>query len=328
VTSTRRRLTLRAATALAFGLLAALPAARSALAQSKSNIKFIVPLAPGGPNDTTARLMADEIGKAQGVNMIVENRPGAGTVIGTEVVARAAPDGATILMSAGSFIVNSTVKKLDYDPLTSFEHICYLVESPQVIAVPASSPLKTIGDLLKAAKEKPGALTLAANGPATAPHIEFEMFKHAAGVDMTFVPFPGDAPSLNALLGEQVSAALFDYATAAPQLAAGKLRVLVVGTEKRLPGLPDVPTIGEAGYKDLEWVGTLGVVAPAKTSKKDMDQLIGWFTAALKNPELEKKLANLGLFPKGLCGADYTAFLKKQMAQFQRGVKEANIKAE
>lgn len=315
------------ATALAFGLCAALTAPGGALAQSRT-IKFIVPLAPGGPNDTVARLMADEIGRAQGVNMIVENRPGAGTVIGTEQVARAAPDGGTILMSAGSFIVNSTVKKLDYDPLTSFEHICYLVESPQVIAVPATSPYKTIGDLLKAAKEKPGALTLAANGPATAQHIEFEMFRHAAGVDITFVPFPGDAPTVNALLGEQVTAALFDYATAMPQVAAGKLRVLVAGTSKRFDALPDVPTVGEIGFKDLEWVGTLGVVAPAKTPKATMDQLIGWFGAALKAPALTAKLNNIGLYPKGLCGADYTAFLRKQFTQFQRGVKEANIKAE
>jgi tripartite-type tricarboxylate transporter receptor subunit TctC len=302
----------------------ALPAA----AQSGKNIKFIVPLAPGGPNDTVARLMADEIGRAQGVSMIVDNRPGAGTVIGTEQVARAAPDGNTILMAAGSFIVNSTVKKLNYDPLTSFEHICYLVESPQVITVPTSSPIKTLDDFIAVAKAKLGALTLAANGPATAQHIEFEMFKHAAGLDITFVPFPGDAPTLNAILGDQVSAALLDYASVAPQIRAGKLRVLVVGTAKRIPALPDVPTVGEAGYKDLEWVGTLGVVAPAKTPKADMDQLIGWFQAALKSPQLSEKLANLGLYPKGLCGADYTAFLRKQFAQFQRGVAEGNIKAE
>ena len=325
MTLATRRIATRAVAALALGL-AAVCAGGPASAESRT-VKFIVPLAPGGPNDTTARLLADEIGREQpGVAMVVENHPGAGTIIGTQLTARATPDGNTIMMAAGSFIVNSVVKKLDYDPLTSFEHICYLVESPQLIAVPTSSPFKTIGDMIKAAKDKPGAITLAANGPATAQHIEFALFTHAAGVEMTFVPFPGDAPTVNALLGSQVNAALFDYATAAPQIAAGKIRALVVGTEKRLPPLPDVPTIGEAGFKDLEWVGTLGVVAPAKTPKPEIDKLTGWFSQALKNPDVAKKLENIGLYPKDVCGAAYTAFLRKQRAQFQQGVDQANIK--
>ena len=298
-----------------------------AQAQSRT-IKYVVPLAPGGPNDTIARLMADEIGRAQGVTIVVENKPGAGTVIGTDMVARAAPDGNTILQAAGSFMVNSTVKKLNYDPFTSFEHICYLVETPQLIVVPASSPYRTIDDLLKAARAKPGELTLGANGPATAQHIEFELFRHAAGIEMTFVPYPGDAPTLTAVLGAQVSAALFDYSTASAQIADGKLRPLLVGTSKRITELPDVPTLADIGFNDLEWVGTLGVVAPAKTPPAITNELIGWFSAALKAPAIQPKLAALGVLPKGLCGADYTAFLRKQFAQFQRGVREANITVE
>ena len=168
-------------------------AATSARAQT-GPIHDIVPLTAGGPNDTVARLMAEEIGREQGVTIVVDNRPGAGTVIGTDLVARAAPDGNTILQTAGSFIVNSAVKQLSYDPLKDFAHICYMVETPQMLVVPASSPYHTIGEFLDAARKNPGKLTLAANGPATAQHIEFEMFKHAAGVDITFVPFPGDAP--------------------------------------------------------------------------------------------------------------------------------------
>jgi tripartite-type tricarboxylate transporter receptor subunit TctC len=301
--------------------------ATDVLAQSRQ-IRYVVPLAPGGPNDTIARLMADEIGREQGATMVVENHPGAGTIIGTEIVARAVPDGNTILQAAGSFIINSTVRKLDYDPIKDFAHICYLVETPQMLVVPASSPFHTIDDLLKAARAKPGALTLAANGPATAQHIEYELFRRAAGIELTFVPFPGDAPTLTAVSGEQVSAALFDYSTGAGQIAAGKLRPLLVGTSKRLAAFPDVPTLGDIGFPDLEWVGTLGVVAPAKTPPAAVSRLIGWFRAALKAPAIQPKLAGLGVLPKGLCGADYTAFLRKQQAQFQRGVREANIKVQ
>ena len=312
-----------AVAALALGL----SGAGGAFAQSRT-IRYIVPLAPGGPNDTIARLMADEISRAQGVTIVVENRAGAGTIIGTDMVARATPDGNTILQAAGSFMVNSTVKKLNYDPFTSFEHVCYLVETPQLMVVPASSPYRTIDDLLKAARARPGALTLAASGPATAQHIDFELFRHAAGVDMTFVPYPGDAPTLTAVLGEQVTAALFDYSTGAGQIADGKLRPLVVGTGKRLAELPDVPTLGDIGFPDLDWVGTLGVVAPAKTPPAAMAQLQGWFSAALKAPAIQPKLAALGVMPKGLCGADYTAFLHKQFAEFQLGVRQAGIKVE
>ena len=194
--------------------------------------------------------------------------------------------------------------------------------------LPAASPFRAIDDLLKAARDKPGILTLAASGPATAQHIEFELFRRAAGVEMIFVPYPGDAPTLTAIVGGQVTAALLDYSTASAQIVDGKLRPLVVGTAKRLPELPDVPTLAEIGIQDLEWVGTLGVVAPAKTPPAATAQLIQWFSAALKAPAIQPKLAALGVNAKGLCGADYTAFLRKQFTQFQRGVAEAGIKEE
>jgi tripartite-type tricarboxylate transporter receptor subunit TctC len=307
--------------AAALGLLASRASAQT------GPIHYVVPLAPGGPNDSIARLMADEIGRTRGVSIVVDNKPGAGTVIGTDFVARAAPDGNTILQTAGSFTVNSAVKTLAYDPLADFAHICYVVETPQMLVVPASSPYHTIGELLDAARKNPGTLTLAANGPATAQHIEFELFKHALGVDITFVPFPGDAPTLTAILGGQTTAALFDYVTGAGQVADGKLRPLVVGVGKRLAELPDTPTLPEIGVQDLEWVGTLGVAAPAKTPPAVVAKLIDWFGSAVKKPEVQAKLKSFGL-AKGVCGADYTAFLTKQLAQFRRGVKEANIKVE
>ena len=312
--------------ALLAGLSMAL-ATSASLAQSRT-IKFIVPLSPGGPNDLVARLTAEHIQRNQGVSMVIENRAGAGTVIGTEIVARAVPDGSTILMAAGSFTVNPHIKKLSYDPLTSFEPICYLVRSPHVLVVPASSPYKTLPELLAAAKAKPEEIMFAANGPATSQHIEFEMLRRAANVNMTFVPFTGDAPTLNAALGDQVSAAILDYVTVAEYIKIGKLRAIAVGTQQRIDKLPDTPSMAELGYKDFDWAGTFGVLAPAKTPKDRVDELVRWFSASLKAPEVLAKLDNLGLYPMNQCGADYSAVLRKAYDQNGRVIRESNIKTE
>ena len=302
-------------------------AASAAFAQSRT-IKLIVPLSPGGPNDLVARLTGEHIQRNQGVSMVIENRAGAGTVIGTELVARAVPDGNTILMAAGSFTVNPHIKKLSYDPLTSFEPVCYLVRSPHVLVVPASSPYKTLPDLLAAARARPDEIMFAANGPATSQHIEFEMLKRAADVKMTFVPFTGDAPTLNAALGDQVSVAILDYVTVAEYIRIGKLRAIAVGTQQRIDKLPDTPSMGELGFKDFDWAGTFGILAPAKTPKDKVDDLIRWFSEALKAPEVLAKLDNLGLYPMNQCGPDYAAFLRKAYDQNGRVIKESNIRAE
>ena len=301
--------------------------ATAALAQSRT-IRLVVPLSPGGPNDLVARLTGEYIQRNHGVSVIIENRAGAGTVIGTELVARAAPDGNTILMAAGSFTVNPHIKKLNYDPLTSFEPVCYLVRSPHVIVVPASSPYQTLPELLAAASAKPDEIMFAANGPATSQHIEFEMLRRAANVKMTFVPFTGDAPTLNAALGAQISAAILDYVTVAEHIKLGKLRALAVGAQERIDKLPETPSLAELGFKDFDWAGTFGILAPAKTPKEKIDELIGWFSASLKAPEVLAKLDNLGLYAMNQCGSEYAAFLRKAYDLNGRVIKEANIRAE
>jgi hypothetical protein len=299
----------------------------AALAQSRT-IKLIVPLSPGGPNDLVARLTGEHIQRHQGVSVVIENRAGAGTVIGTELVARAVPDGNTILMAAGSFTVNPHIKKLSYDPLTSFEPVCYLVRSPHVLVVPANSPYKTLPQLLAAAKAKPDEIMFAANGPATSQHIEFEMLQKAAKVKMTFVPFTGDAPTLNAALGDQVSVAILDYVTVSEYIKIGKLHAIAVGSQQRIDKLPDTPSMGELGFTDFDWAGTFGILAPAKTPKDKTDELIRWFSASLQAPEVLAKLDNLGLYAMNQCGPEYAAFLRKAYDQNGRVIKESNIKAE
>jgi len=301
--------------------------ASAALAQSRT-IKLVVPLSAGGPNDLVARLTGEHIQRNQGVSVVIENRAGAGTVIGTEIVARAAPDGNTILMAAGSFTVNPHIKKLSYDPLTSFEPVCYLVRSPHVLVVPSNSPYKTLPELLAAASARPDEIMFAANGPATSQHIEFEMLRRAANVKMTFVPFTGDAPTLNATLGDQVSVAILDYVTVAEYIRLGKLRPLAVGTQQRIDKLPDTPSMAELGFSDFDWAGTFGILAPAKTPKDKVDELIRWFSASLKAPEVLAKLDNLGLYAMNQCGPEYAVFLCKALEQNGRVIKGSNIKAD
>ena len=308
-------------------MLALTLSGRSASSQTRT-IKIVVAQPPGGAADTLARLLAEQISRTQGLSMVIENRPGAASIIGTEAVSRAAPDGNTLLLISPSFVVNSHLRKLHYDPFNSFESICYLVQTPTVILVNSASPYGTLAELMNAARAKPGDLTLAAAGPATPAHMAFERLKRAANVNMTFVPYSGGTPAVTALLGKHVTSALTDYPGAAVQLKAGKLRALAAATRTRIEALPDVPTVAETGYEDSELDLWFGLAAPAKTPKETVSQLAGWFTAALQASDIKMKLAVQGLYPVGTCGADFGAFLHKQYDESGRVIRESNIKAE
>ena len=311
-------------------LTAAVACIGAALAQTypPRPIKIVVPLAPGGATDILARLLAQQIGRANGPTMVIENRPGAGGVIGSEAVARATPDGGTLLLTANSILITPHLRKLNYDPLSSFEPICFLVRLPFVIIVNSASPYRTLADLIDGAHAKPGELTLAASGPATSTHIAVEMLKRAANVNMTFVPYPGAAPAVNALLGQHVTAALVDYAGVAEHLKAGTLRALATGSRTRIESSPDVPTVAESGYRDYEEDLWDGVLAPAKTPDATAVRLAQLFTAALQAPETRSRLVAQGFFPTGTCGADFGAFIRKQYEEYGRNIRDANIKAE
>jgi len=296
--------------------------------QTARTIKIVAPAAPGGVGDTMARLLGEQVGRAKGQTVLIENRTGAGGVIAAEAVSRAAPDGNTLLLISPDTLIPPHLRKLNFDLLTGFEPICYLVSAPTVIVVNTASPYRTLGDLLSAARAKPGDLTMASFGPATAFEIAFAMLKRAANVNMTFLPYPGVAPAINALLGEHVTSVFGSYSTASEQLKSGRLRALATATRARIEPLPEVPTVAEFGYKDYELDYWLGMLAPAMTPKEKISQLADWFTAALQAPEFSAKLAPLGLFPVGMCGADFAVLLRKQYADFGRVIREANIKAE
>jgi tripartite-type tricarboxylate transporter receptor subunit TctC len=314
-----------AAAILACGL-AASPA--SAQQTSSKTLKIVVPLAAGGGADILARILAEQIGHAQNVSTIVENRPGAGTVIGTEAVARAAPAGETVLLTNPAFLINPHIKKVTYDPLTNFDPVCNMVNFPLVFVVPKDSALKSMKDMIAMAKEKPGSVTVASAGTGNPTHIGFEVLKKATGLEMTYVPFAGAAPAVNALLGGHITAVYSDYGTISGQLKSGALRPIAVGGKERFAGLPDVPTIPELGYTDYEAVSWNGILAPAKTPKETLTRLINWFSAAGNSAQVKEKLGALGLGPTVLCGPDYAASLKRQYERYGKAIHSSNIKVE
>jgi tripartite-type tricarboxylate transporter receptor subunit TctC len=300
----------------------------SARSQATRTIKIVVPFAPGGGADALGRLMADQIGQVHKLTMVVENRPGAGTLIATEAVSRAAPDGRTVLMVANSFVINPGLKKLNYDPLTSFEPVCFLTRSPNVVVVNSTSHYRSLGDLMSAARAKPGELTMAFQGPGTSQHIAFEKLKRAANIDMGSVPYLGAAPATNALLGQHVTSLFVNYPSVAEQVKAGRLRALAVASRARIESQPNVPTVAEAGHKDFEEDVWFGLVVPAKTPKDTVAQLEAWSTAALQAPDVKAKLALQELYPAGMCGADFAAHLRKQYEDYSRVIREAKITAQ
>jgi tripartite-type tricarboxylate transporter receptor subunit TctC len=309
------------------GALVILVLGESALSQT-GTIKIVNPYPPGGTADIIARLLGEQIGRTHGVTMVVENRPGGGTAIGTEAAARAASDGNTVLITSVVFVINPHLRKLNYDPLVSFEPICNLVQSPQVIVVNSDSPYRTMADLTNAARAKPGQLTFASTGPASPSHVAFEMLKRAAALDMIYVPFPGNAPTVNAVLGGHVTVGVANYADVIGHLQAGTLRALVTPSATRIETLPDMPTATEAGYKELEYEIWFGMLAPAKTPRNIVAQFSSWFVSAMQVPAIKTKLVDQGLYPVGTCGADFAADLRRQSANYGRIIREANIKAE
>jgi tripartite-type tricarboxylate transporter receptor subunit TctC len=328
MTFLHRKCLRRLATAAVVGIVFVTAVADETRSQATKSIKIVVAVPPGGITDILARLLGEQITRTQGPTVLIENRAGAAGVIGTEAVARAAPDGNTLLIAANPFVINPQMRKVNYHPLTSFEPICYLMNTPTVIVVNSASRYRTLAELLDAARARPGQLTLASIGPGSPYHLSFEILKRAAKVDMTFVPFPGNAPAVNALLGDHVTSMFGTYSDVAEQLAAGNLRALAVASRSRIGALPDVPTVAEAGYKDYEVEIWFGLVAPAKTPKSIVSLLADWFSAAIRVPEVKAKLAMQGLYPVGTCGADFGAFLRKQYDDYGLIVREANIKAE
>jgi tripartite-type tricarboxylate transporter receptor subunit TctC len=307
-------------------LLVAALAPAGAHAQT-GTIRLVVPLPAGGGVDVVARQLAEQIAQAQGATFIIENRPGAGTMIGTEAVARANPDGNTLLVVPNSFVVAPQLHKANYDAIASFTPICSLVATPTVLAVNKTSPYRTLADLVGAAQAQPGKLTLGSGGGA-AMQLNFEMLQQATHIRTTFVPYAGTVPAVIAALGGHIDAVFSDFPTAWPQIKSGALHALATGARTRLEWLPAVPTIDESGYKGYEAEIWYGLFAPAKAPADVTVRLAGWFAAAVQDAGIKAKLTAQGLRPVGLCGAAFGAQVRAQYEMFGRVIRDAGIKAE
>jgi tripartite-type tricarboxylate transporter receptor subunit TctC len=289
-------------------------------------LKIVVPYTPGSGPDIISRLLGEQMGRVNGPTIVVENRPGAGTVIGTEAVMRAEPDGSTVLLIANSFVANPALKRGNYT-LDSFEPVCNLAATPMVLVVQSTSPWRSVQDLVAEAKANPGKITFASGGPGSSLHVAIEVLRLATKIDTNYVPYGGTAPSINALMGGHVQAVWADYPTVVSQLKTGTLRGLLTTSPKRVSELPDVPTLNETGITRYEAEIFYGLVAPAKTPAPALTQLSDWLLAAMKTPEMQPKLAQQGLFPVNSCGAPFGDFLRKMNADYERIIQEAGIKA-
>jgi tripartite-type tricarboxylate transporter receptor subunit TctC len=316
---------------LATGVAAAsiLFCGHGARSQTARTIKVVVAVPAASLAYTQANIFVEQISEAfnqaQGPMIEIAARTLADGTMGAEDVLHAAPDGNTVLMTSNVFIINPYVRTVHYDPLTSFEPVCYLARLPEVVVVSGKSRYRTLADLLSAARSSAD-VTMASFGPTGSSHIAVEMLKLAANVNMKYVPYPSQVAAVNALLGEDVTSAVITYVGVAEHLKDGKLRALATASRTRIEPLPDVPAVAESGYKDYEAEVRLWLFAPAKTPKETVSQLAGWFTAAMQAPEAKAKLVARGLYPVGMCGEDFGDYFRKQYIEIGRVIRESGIR--
>jgi len=308
-------------------------AAGSAQAQAEwptKAIVYVVPFAVGGNTDTLARLLNQKLATSLGQPVVIENKPGAGGNIGSDFVAKAKPDGYTILGGTiSSHAINASVyPNMPYDPVKSFEPVILLGSNPLVFAVSASTPYKTLKEVLDAARAKPGQLAFASPGSGTSPHLAGELLKTLTHVDLTHVPYKGSGPALSDVIGGQVPIIIDTTIVLGAQIKAGKLRPLAVAYPKRLGTLPDVPTAAEAGVPGWEVVSWQAGFAPAGTPKPIVQRLNTEIARSLKMPDLQARLADLGVEVGGGPPEQLAEFQKAEIAKWAKVVKAAGVKPE
>jgi tripartite-type tricarboxylate transporter receptor subunit TctC len=315
---------------IGFCLLAGLLAliVEPAFAQSLSGkpVRIIVPYPAGGTGDVVARVLGPAITEKTGQSIIVEDRPGASSIVGTEFAARAAPDGTTILLVENPFILSSILFPGHYDPVTNFEPLCYVAATPALLAVSSQSDIRTLDDFLKLARSRPGAVTYGSTGPASIVHIAGELLKRDAKVDMTYVPYPGSPPAMNATLAGTITAVMANYSDLKGQIDAGALRPIAVPAKKRAAALPNVPTLAESGFNDLDAAVWFGFVVPAKTPKETVAQLSQYISDAVGTAGVADRLKSQGMFINLFCGAEFANFLAEQKNKYTTFTREFDIK--
>jgi tripartite-type tricarboxylate transporter receptor subunit TctC len=312
---------------LAFALLALVDSALAGWPEK--TIRIVVPFAPGGGTDVIARTLAQEMMKDLGGSIIIENKPGAGTIIGTQSVAASEPDGYTLLMATFANAVNpSLYAKLPYEAHADFAAVALIARSFNIVVVNAASPIKSIADLIAAAKADPDKLSYGTYGTGTSAHLAGELFKRLTNVNLTTVPYKGAAPAITDLLGGRIQVMFTTVASAAPLIAGGQLRALAVTSAERSPAFPDVPTVGEAGVPGYAAESWYGLYAPARTPPPIIERLNRSAGAAVQSESFRKLGINEGLVMVAGEPADLDRYVRGEEERWRKVITDANIKVE
>jgi tripartite-type tricarboxylate transporter receptor subunit TctC len=315
--------------AKAFGLIA-LVAVAPAYAQDYPSrpIRLVVPFPPGGPNDIIGRVFGQKMQELLGQPVIIDNRPGAGGALGTDNVAKSEPDGYTIaIASAGALAISTALQeKILYDPLKDLAPVTLVAKVPELLVASTTLPVSNVKELIALAKAKPGAINYGSSGPGSMPHLAGALFGTSAGIDIVHVPYRGAAPAINDLIGRQVQIIFLDLPVLLPHIQSGAVRALAVGGRLRVQPLPDLPTLNELGYPQIEADNWYGMVAPARTPPAVVAKLNAAAVAAMKAPEVQDKLAPQGAILVGNTPEEFSAYIASEIQKWTKVVQTAGIK--
>ena len=308
-------------------LLLSLIAPVSAETYPSKSLKIIVPYSPGGGSDIAARLIANKLSVVFAKTVIVENRPGAGGNIAHDLIAKAAPDGYTIMIAGMSLVTNAYLQeKLPYDPLKDFAPITLAVRVPNLLAVNNAVPAKSVKELIALAKAQPGTLAYASAGNGTSLHLAAELLQSMAQIELIHIPYKGSGPAEVDLISGQVQIIFDPIASALPHVKAGKMRALAITTAKRSNLLPDLPTMAESGLPGYESAAWFGFFAPAKTPPAIVDRLNKELVAILKQKDIQEKLAAIGVEPIGTPAKELDALMRSDMVKWEKVFRKAALK--
>lgn len=302
--------------------------ASAANAQTYPNrpIRMVVPFAPGGGSDISARVLADGLTEALGQTLVVDNRPGAGSILGTDIVAKANPDGYTTLLGNISMAFNTAIyKKLPYDAVKDFIPISLVTDQPNILVAHPSLAAKSFKEFLALAAAQPGKLTYGSAGIGAGTHLAMEMLMMSRKLDLVHVPYKGTGPALTALLGNQISVFFSTYASALPHVRADRLRAYAVTSTKRTRTLPDVPTVAESGFPGYEYSTWYGFLAPAGTPRAIVEKLNKAAVGVLKSDKTRERYIAQGMDPLASTPAEYSAYLKTEIAKWTKVVRAAKL---
>jgi tripartite-type tricarboxylate transporter receptor subunit TctC len=289
-------------------------------------IRLIVPFAPGGGTDLGGRLLAESIAPMLGQPVVLDNRPGAGSALGSDIASKSAPDGYTLLLGNISLAFNAALyKKLPFDAVRDLATISLAADQPSIMVTHPSLPAKNLQEFIALARSQPGKLTYASAGLGAGTHLAMELLALSQKLDMMHVPYKGTGPAITALLSNEVSSFLSTFASALPYIKSGRMRGIAVTSLKRAPTLPEVPTVAESGIPGFEYSTWYGVLAPARTPKPIIDKLNKTIVTALNGADLRQRYAAQGMDPKPTTSAEFAAYLKSETEKWAKVVRDAKI---